>query len=173
MRVATALTGIGTCAAGFLPAAAAHAAAYSQPGKPATTKSANVKQVRLDMVSGHGAVAPDATPSSSYWLDVWFKNSVTSYQVCGWHPINTWRCTTWDHNFVGEITSKIKSASHIGGNIRSWVRGQIDIRWNGGGPGRNDTCNTNSAFYGNPSPSHVYILYGPGGVGIGNGVPEC
>jgi hypothetical protein len=181
MRVATALTGMTACAAGFLPTAAAQAATTAgRPGNLAKVLTGEGKLVRLKVFEGGitpggRTVRPNITadPAQPYWLDIFLKSSVKAFQVCGWHPGNVYRCTpTKDFNYGTSYT-----ISHIGGNKYSWDLGQITVGWNGGGPGHNDTCNTNGAWHGLWGPGssgHESALltstyYGP----IGNGVPEC
>jgi hypothetical protein len=178
MRVATALTGMTACAAGFLPAATAQAAAArGQPGNPVRTRPENVKRVRLEVFPGHGPTAPDTVaPNQPYWLNIWFNvYDVYSYQVCGWHPGNAYRCTQW--SVTGNVFGGILSAPHVGHNKYSWDRGQITVKWQGGGPGQWDTCNTNGGYYGSvtagQSGHESVTLWAPGAKGIGNGVPEC
>jgi hypothetical protein len=147
MRVATALTGMTACAAGFLPTAAAQA-------------------------------APDnAKPGQPYWLDIAFKGSVKSYQACGSHPGNVYRCTVYTKKPSSDPAGSW-TANHVGGNKYSWDTGPITIRWNGGGPGKNDICNTSGAYYGSIKSNGVshhssVILFAPNGLGIGNGIPTC
>jgi len=177
MRVATALTGMTACATGFLPTAAAHAASSAgRPGNLAKVQTGEGKLVRLKVFQGGRTTRPDITadPTEPYWLNVFFKSSVTTFQVCGYHP-NGYRCT------APKTVPKEESAYssfHIGGNKYSWDLGQITIGWNGGGPGRNDTCNTNGAWHGywaaGTSGHESAYLTGPGNdTPIGNGVPEC
>lgn len=172
MRVATVLTGVTTAAAGFLPVAAAHAATTpaGRPGKTGELRPG--KLVRLKIDPGPDAAGPDtAAPSQPYWLNILFKSSVHSYQVCGWHPTGNWRCTAWTAAPSGDY------AGHVGGNKHSWDRGAIDIYWNGGAAGHRDTCNTNGDYYGYASPGQSgyasATLTAPNGTGIGNGVPTC
>jgi len=175
MRVATAITGVTAAAAGFLPTAAAHAAtrpaATTPAGKLAKTgEFRDGKLVRLKMDTG--LASPDnTTPGQPYWLDILFKGSVHSYQVCGWHPTNAWRCTGWttpSSTFVGDV----------GGNKYSWDRGKVSVRWNGGAAGHWDYCNTNGSYNGyaqsyGQSGHWSVVLTAPGGTGIGDGVARC
>jgi hypothetical protein len=183
MRVSTALTGMTACAAVFMPVAAAHAATRSAlPGKTEGSTAKGGKMVRVEVLPGtnagrHQRVAgPDnVTPAQPYYLDLWLKNSVTSFHVCGWHPTNTWRCTP-TYDTPGQKPNPF-SYQDVGHNAHSWDRGTIDIYWNGGGPGHWDTCNTNGAYNGYLGQSisvHsvVWLSNGTGG-GIGNGVPTC
>jgi hypothetical protein len=176
MRVATALTGMTACAAGFLPTAAAHAAVRGGqlPAKTDGLTPGKGKMVRLGVHAGGLAASPDNIPvQHSYSLNVVFKPSVTNYQVCGYHrPNHAYRCTTYV-TVPKQTTSW--TASEVGGNKYSWSPGPITIRWNNGGPGRNDGCNTkNGDYYGWPAAASVFVsLYAPGGTGIGDGVPTC
>jgi hypothetical protein len=175
MRVATAVTGVTAAAAGFLPTAAAHAAT-APAGKPAkTAEFKGGKLVRLKVDPGPGTAGPDNTaPGQPYWLNLVLKSSVHSYQVCGWHPTNTWRCTAW------AAPNGFDSATTVGGNKHSWDRGVIDIYWNGGGAGHWDYCDTNGSYYGSVQLGRSGLdgaesvwLYAPGGGGIGDGVGRC
>lgn len=153
MRVATALTGMATCAAGFLPTAA-----------QAATAGQGLK------------AAPDATaPPQPYYLNVWFKTSVETYQVCGWHPGNAYRCTAWKD--AQAWNSHFHVAFSVGGNPHSWDRGEIKVAWNGGAAGHWDECNTNGAYYGyvgsGDNPYYSANLTSANGGGIGDGIPEC
>lgn len=170
MRVATALTGVAACAAGFLPAAAAQAA--TPGGQPAKIKPKNVKWLVQRMADGSAVATPDNTaPTQPYWLDINFKNSVRSFQACGWHPGNVYRCTPWQRPTASHL------GFHVGGNLHSWDRGQITIGWNGGAAGHRDTCNTNGAYYGlilsGQSGFDSVVLTSPNFGGIGDGVPTC
>jgi hypothetical protein len=171
MRVATAVTGVTAAAAGFLPAATAQAATTpaGRLGKTAEFKDGKLVRVKVD--PGPGTAGPDNTaPGQPYWLNILFKSSVHSYQVCGWHPTGNWRCTEWTGG-----TSLVLS---VGGNKHSWDRGAIDVYWNGGAAGHRDTCNTNGTYNGfvasnaRSGYSAVYLTSANGG-GIGNGIPEC
>lgn len=172
MRVATAITGVTAAAAGFLPTAAAHAAT-TPAGKLA--KAGEVKDGKLVRLKLHhrAGIAPEygLAPPQPYWLNVLFKSSVRSYQVCGWHPGGNWRCTAW----TGKPSDNF--ASHVGGNKYSWDRGTIDVYWNGGAAGHRDTCNTNGTYYdswSNGASGHAsVVLTAANGTGIGNGVPTC
>jgi hypothetical protein len=174
MRVATVLTGVTTAAAGFLPAAAAHAATTPAGRLGKTTgEFKGGKLVRLKIDPGAHAAGPDnKAPGQPYWLDILFKSSVRSYQVCGWHPTGNWRCTSWNYKPSDNI------ASEVGGNKHSWDRGTIDIYWNGGAAGHRDTCNTNGTYNGFPISDYqsgysAVLLTAANGTGIGDGVPEC
>jgi len=179
MRVATALTGMTACAAGFLPTAAAHAATGAgQPGKTTGSMDKKGKLVRLKVMpgpGGPGVAGPDtAAPAQPYWLNIYFKESVYSYQVCGWHPTNEWRCTAHD---TDSLVSSPNLIRHVGGNKYSWDRGTIDIYWNGGGAGHWDTCNTNGAYNGQAylgqSGHDSVSLWSSKDGGIGNGAAAC
>jgi hypothetical protein len=176
MRVATALTGMTACATGFLPAAAAHAATSAgRPGNLAKVQTGAGKLVRLEVFPGGANTRPDITadPAEPYWLNIAFKASVTNWQVCGWHPAG-YRCTATQT--IGKQTSPF-SVLHVGGNNYSWDLGQITVYWNGGGPGHNDTCNTNGAWHGvwypGDSGHESAMLTSTYGGYIGDGVPEC
>jgi hypothetical protein len=182
MRVATALTGMTACAAGFLPTAAAQAATTAgRPGNLAKVQTGEGKLVRLKVFQG--GITPDgrtirpgitADPREPYWLNIYFQSSVTKFQVCGYHPGNAYRCTGTIS--VGDV-ARSYSYSDVGGNKHSWDLGQITVGWDGGGPGRNDTCNTNGAWHGYWTPGisgyEVATLTAASGYPIGNGVPEC
>jgi hypothetical protein len=169
MRVATALTGMTACAAGFLPTAAQAAPAGRLPGK-----------VLLATAKGLRPAAPKGAASTSVrmWLDILFRASVNSYQVCGFHVTDVWRCTAWKGTtWVSD--NKYNEGYHVGGNIASWIQGDISVRWNGGGPGRWDECEVPFSFIGNGSPgadgyssTWLYGRYSPP-LGIGAGVPKC
>jgi len=176
MRVATALTGMTACAAGFLPTAAAHAATGSgQPAKTTGPMDEKGKLVRLKVMPGPGAAGPaTSAPAQPYWLNIYFKESVYTYQVCGWHPTNEWRCTAHDTDSLVSSPNLIKD---VGGNKYSWDRGTIDIYWNGGGAGHWDTCNTNGAYNGQAylgrSGHDSVSLWSSKDGGIGNGAKTC
>lgn len=177
MRVATALTGMTACAAGFLPTATAQAAVrgVQLPEKAEGLTPAKAKIVRLGVTPGRQAMGPDDIVSSAYWLDIKFKKSVTDYQVCGYHrPNYAYRCTS----YASILATKSYTLNHIGGNKYSWLPGPITIRWDGGGAGLNDGCNTsNGDWYGSlrlgADSRFSYLLSAPNGTGIGDGVPTC
>lgn len=187
MRVATAFTGMTACAGVFLPTAAAHATPSSagRAGNLAKVQTQEGKLVRLKVSQGGRTTHPGITggnpakSSSGYWLDIQFKTSVTTYQVCGLHIHGAYRCTAVTRTSHG--TSLSKFAFHVGGNKHSWILGPISVFWNGGGPGHRDYCNTTGHWHGQwlvPGVSdnglasaRSAVLSGPGL--IGNGVPEC
>jgi hypothetical protein len=170
MRVATALTGMTACAAGFVPTAAQAAPAGGLPGKvPLPAHNGLRVGVRT---------AAAANSGSRYWLDIIFRASVHSYQVCGYHVNDVRRCTAWTGTtWVSD--NKYNEGVHVGGNIASWVWGTVSVRWNGGGAGRWDQCSipyhetgslvggadgySSRWLYGNISPL----------IGIGAGIPTC
>jgi hypothetical protein len=42
--------------------------------------------------TGRETMNPDnVAPGQPYWLDIYFKKSITNYQICGWRPDNEYR----------------------------------------------------------------------------------
>jgi hypothetical protein len=166
MRVATVLTGVTACAAAFAPMAAAAPAAGH--GKTATPPPGKAIRVRVPGVSAlrmepKGTVRHDVEP---YSMSLIVEPSIASFHVCGYHtPNGAWRCTpTYSNLFYHTIPRKY---SKIGGNIRSWNRGTIDVYWNNGGRGSWNTCNTNINVYSSSANGRKVTLI------AGFGIPNC
>lgn len=171
MRVATALTGITACTAGFVPTAAQAAPAGGLPGK-----------VPLPAHLGLRSAAPEAPAGSfaRFWIDILFRASVYSYQVCGPHLGNVRRCTAWTAtSWVTKSGKKFNEGRSVGGNLASWIPGQVSVRWNGGGAGRWDYCNPPASYVGAASYYAIDYpavwLWGDNNplTGIGAGIPRC
>jgi hypothetical protein len=181
MRVATALTGMTACAAAFTPAATAQAGTQGHPTAPPGFKvvvlgPAGTTGLRAQ-TSGHtaGAAVPDGSvPNLHYSLGVTL-HGISQFHVCGYHVDNAYRCTP---EYTGYNKGLDYLVYRVGGNIRSWQRGQTTVYWNNGGAGNWDTCNTNgdyngyAGYFNSPnalilSPNYVWLTT------VGPGDPTC
>jgi hypothetical protein len=184
MRVAVPILGAAAGVAAFAPAAQAAV----RPGPPvqehAGGQGAGPASVRLGTGGMRVYGADTEAPGQPYTLGVKISSYVEAFHVCGWHPTNTWRCTAEIKNPLFRLAAGSWYDSNVGGNYRSWDRGQVDVYWNAGGPGSWDTCNTNGAYSGYLASEYNVVLTGnkkgiiigggPGtGPGIGTGASKC
>jgi hypothetical protein len=178
MRVMAPIVGATACAGAFAPAAQAAV----RPGSPAQ-EHASQGTGRMPARPGSGSMrvyTPDTeAPAQPYTLGIKVSSYVEAFHVCGWHPVNTWRCTAQIKNPFYRTGLDSWYDSNVGGNYRSWDRGQVDVYWNAGGKGSWDTCNTNGAYYGYLASPYDVVLTGNksfitgGGGGIGAGASKC
>jgi hypothetical protein len=183
MRVATVLTGMTACAAAVAPPVTAHAATQAGHTAPPALKIADLGhagkgrlRVRVPGQTVHAAAPDGSVPNLDFSLGITIGPGVSKFHVCGYHPGGVWRCTK---EYTGFNKNSPDWVWQLGGNIRSWQRGQTDVYWNNGGKGSWDTCNTNGAYLGatgywspdlntfDLSPNYVWLS------DVGPGQPEC
>jgi hypothetical protein len=176
MRVATTLTGVAACAAGFAPAAAhattdsAHTAQRQEPEFVNLGKRGHARaHINAFITQARVAETVDGpVPPSRFSMGALFTG-VSKIQFCGWHPTNDWRCTI---TYTGFDKADSYYFYNIGGNKGSWNRGKVDVYWNGGGAGKWDTCNTNgdyNGFFSSGINGYVSVVLST----VGPGYPTC
>jgi hypothetical protein len=149
-------------------ASATAAPSPSSAARPAITQRAATAV--LDARTGP-LMADGPAPDLDYWLMVNVSAQVKTIRACGWLSDQAWHCTSW---YTATVTGVNGYQYTYVGWPSQWRRGKIAVYWNGGGPGKQDQCNTNSAYIGYLwDGDKDAVALGLAGHYAGPGNPEC